>query len=377
MITYNNIINRFYQKPSRENVETKPFESPSHFSLCLRAILKPIILSFSDKKYREDYATQFDLASRNVEITIETLMKLFLFHPVKNAFVLNTVGNWLHTYFKVQFETKNFEKYYVYTQHDNQIPFYPEEDIMYTYMISQISYVANELAKIFTAKEMNYLASCFVELNNFATYTHNKYQTLMPRFANHNRLTLKVIQHIDKPYNCCPSLHIAYTLLLDNVIEKFFYTNTHKQSKKKTQTFESIRYSSIRMFNSVLYTKQHSILDVAFGMLCSHIVFEKKYKQKFNNLIYIFDDLKKDNPYINYEVIKEIYVEGMELYEKKISFYKQSHEYTNFEHLSLEGISFRETVGDYLIQYGYPKLPIWHIINEGVYFDTVKRNLVG
>ena len=109
------------------------------------------------------------------------------------------------------------------------------------------------------------------------------------------------------------------------------------------------------MFNSVLYTKQHSLIDIAFGILCSKIVFENNFSEEFNNFFSEFDSLKKDHPKINYCEIKNIYSEALEIYQKKNN--------------------FSESVGLYLNNHGFIKIKSNENVNK-TYFDTKKRKII-
>jgi hypothetical protein len=263
--------------------------------------------------------------------------------------VVLAVGNWLVRYFDAQKLAAKRPRYYVYTQFDSRIPFRPEEDILYTYMIAQIAYIANELAGIVSARQMMHIAGGFIELNKVGVEAFRKYPTLMPRFLNHKRLSLKVIQQLDRPLNCCPSLHIAYSLFLDGIAELII-----KPHRNRRDAFDSVRFSTIGMFNSVLYTKQHSILDVAFGMLCAKMVFEERFDRPFNDFLSVFPSLKRRHP-IPYDEITRIYQEALTIQKR--------------------GGRLAEVLGTYLRTHGYPKIAPDEEVGTG-YFDTSTKRLV-
>ena len=146
-----------------------------------------------------------------------------------------------------------------------------------------------------------------------------------------------------------PSLHVAYSLFLDNLGEKIIMP-----SKGGKDIFDSIRYSTLRTFNSVLYTKQHSLIDVAFGILCAKIIFEKRFNWKFNNLINEFDLLKKDNKEIDYDYIKNVYNNALDL-SKRYGFVKSA--------------------GIYLLKNGFIKIGPKEEPNK-IYFDTETKKLI-
>jgi len=331
-------------------VETAEFLRSSPFSRWLRRLLKALIIPRSDPANTDAYLEQFDEASRNVEIAAEGLGGLIKNHPLKFLLVLKAVGDWQRRYFGSQKDLADKPRYLVYTQLDNKIPFVPQEDILYTYMISQIAYVANELAGVVSARQMKYITECFIALNDIGVEAFYKHPTTMPRFRDHQRLSLKVIQHLDEPLNCCPSLHIAYSLLLDGIAEFVI-----KPLRNRRDAFKSIRFSTIGMFNSVLYTKQHSILDVAFGMLCARIVFEERFDMPFNDFVSVFPSLEDDHP-IPYDDIVRIYEEALAIR-------------TSVDNLA-------EILGIYLEKHGFVTVEPGE--EPGIcYFDLEKREIVG
>ena len=331
-------------------VPTAEFSRSSPFSRWLRRRLEAFIIPRSDPRYRRAYREQFDDASRNVEIAVEGLGRLLRDHPFKSLLVLRTLRHWLFQYFGTQKDLARRDRYLVYTEHDVCIPFVPEQDILYTYMLAQIAYIANELASIASPQQMKHITDGFIEMNSLGVEAFSRYPSVMPRHTEHERLSLRVIQHLDEPLNCCPSLHIAYSLFLDGVAGLLIQPAPHKQD-----AFQSVRFSTIGMFNSVLYTKQHSILDVAFGMLCAELVFERWFHRPFNNFVSTFPALAKEHP-IPYDEIARMYHEARQI--------------------SRRTDSLAETLGVYLRRHRYPMVGAEEQIGPGIYYDTKEGVLV-
>lgn len=302
-------------KRKKDHIDTEEFKNNSLFSSSLRKLLKIIIIPLSAPADRYSYRLQFDQASRNIEITLERLGKLLAFHPRKATAILQAIHSWQQDYFSAQSATKDLELYDVYTEQDRSIPFLPEEDIMYTYINTQIAIIAEELAKRISHKEIKQIAQGFLALNRLATQAFRNHPTVMPRYTDHNRISLRTIQRIDAPLNCCPSLHIAYSLFLDNIAEDVLLKRF-----SENHIFADLRYSTLRMFNSVLYTKQHSLIDVAFGMLAAKTIYEQRYQRPFNDLSGEFSSLQAAHPAINYDTIERIYREACALHEKKMDY---------------------------------------------------------
>ena len=330
-------------------VDTEEYRRSSAFSRLLRRGLRRAILPRCDAEKRPAYAEQFDEGSRNVEIMVEGLLGLLRRHPIKTAHILRALQHWRGTYYPMQNECRERLGYLIYTQHDRPIPFIPESDTLYAYMVCQISYVARQIAELVSVAQMRHVADTFMELNSTAIEAFRQHPTLMPRLTDHDRITLMVVQKIDDPTNCCPSLHIAYSMLLDNLAQFLI-----RPMRKKAEVFTAIRYSTIGMFNSVLYTKQHSILDVAFGMLCARLVFEKAYDYPYDDFTSSFAELQTQHP-IPYGEIAALYHEACELQR---------------EHGSLS-----DTLGAFLRLHGYPRLRCDADIGHA-YFDTTTREVV-
>lgn len=316
------------------HIDTGEFRRSSPFSRALRRALAPVILRLSVPEDRAAFAPQLPEASRNVEIAVEQLARLLATHPIKAGFVVATIRDWLTRYFGAQRRVEDRPRILVYTDLDARIPFVPEEDTMYTYMIAQIAYVAGELCAVVSARDMRAIAAGFMEANRLGEEVFLAHPTVMPRFRDHDRLSLRVIQRLDAPVNCCPSLHITYSLLLDNLAAVVFAPHPERR-----EAWDAVRYSTTRMFNSVLYTKQHSLIDVAFGILCARIVhqrhFAPRFGRPFDDLLGSFTSLAAAHPTIDYDAITAMYREALAIHERT----------GNLE----------ATVGEYLRD--YPRLP--------------------
>ena len=335
---------------SRHNtVETSAFKEETIFGTFTRMALKLLILPRTDPKLRNDYESQFTESSRNVEVTLSKLLALVLQKPQFAWQTLVTTYDWLTNYHVTQSKTEAGEHYIIYTQHDHKIPFQPDEDIMYSYMVTQAAYFAEILSKLVTPIEFKKIAEYFFEANRLGTNVYTKFQTVMPRFTKHNRLSMAAVQYLDKPLNCCPSLHITYSLLIDNIASKYVLERGEKND------FEDLRYSTLRMFNSVLYTKQHALSDVAYGMLCAKKAYNKYFAEAFDDLSDQFPKMQQTHKDIDYGEIIRIYKEAR---------LKDS-----------QGMGFTENIQTYLVAGGFPVMRMNDRVNH-VYFDTEKKVLI-
>jgi len=330
-------------------VKTRLFQRSTAFSRALRWSLRRTILPLTSAERRAAYAEQFDDSSRNLEIVIEGLGQLINRHTLKTATLSRGVVHWWSTYFSAQRGVKKRDRFLVYTERDHAVPFVPDQDILYAYMVTQVAFLANEMAEVLTRPELADIAQAFMELNRTGAEAFDRYPTVMPRFVDHDRLSLRVVQYLDAPVNCCPSLHIAYALLLDNLARTL-----GERLADKADVLESVRTSTVGMFNSVLYTKQHALLDVAFGILCAREVFEAHYDGEFDDLTSVFPELAREHA-IPYDAIVQMLDEATALRRTTDS--------------------LADALGRYLAIHGFVKVgPDEDIADR--YFDMKKRRVV-
>jgi len=259
---------------------------------------------------KEELNGQFTEASRNVEIAAEGLLRIGFTHPIKVLPVAGTITHWAMTYFTAQKKLKKEDQWLIYTEEDHQVPFKPEYDTFYSYMVSQISVLIDEVVRVAPYGQVSKLAKLCRNLNREGNKAYTAFPSRMYRPTEHNRLSLKVVQYLDEPLNCCPSLHIAYSVALYNVSK-----NVLDFPNKSPEFWQDLETAAIGMFDSVMYTKQHSFIDVAVGMLAAEIVFRRTYPGvAFADFTELLDRMGKTNTEIPYERIKEIHSRARELY---------------------------------------------------------------
>jgi len=315
----------------RKIQDTRSFKKRSAFS---RAIGKVLTYGYGLYVKDRELQKQAPEAARNMEILFERVCKFGAEHPKKLLSVLGTVNHWWNHYYNAQEKTKSDEHYLIYTQDDHAIPFRPEEDILYSYLPAQIALMAHAVARLTDDKQFAYVLRSFVQINIDASHIYNRCQTRMPRFKNHNRVSLSVVQYIDAPTNCCPSLHIAYSTLIYNVAQRVV-----QLPKKDPEAWESVQTSTEGMVNSVLYTKQHSLADIAIGILLAQTIFERRFNNlPFNNLMHLFPSMAANNPEIPYGRIRENYEHAIDIRKRQNG-------------------ALDELVETYLKDKGFPKIP--------------------
>ncbi len=290
--------------------ELTPFQRRSWLSLPLRAVLRPIVLWRGGRRDRAAFRQQYPEAARNVEIALEGLLKIAASHPIRVAPILQTVAHYLRTYFGAQGSTRREKQYLIYTSEDARIPFRPEWDTFYVYMLSQISTLTHEVVGMSSFGQVRRVARTFQRLNSEGARVFHALPTRMPRLTQHTRLSLRAVQYLDAPLNCCPSLHIAYTVMIDNLFAWVLETE-----RLRPAVWADVRTATLGMINSVLYTKQHSLVDVAFGILLARIVFTSSYPEHpFHDLTAQFDALQEENRDIPYGTIRSLLSRASELF---------------------------------------------------------------
>jgi|ETNmetMinimDraft_26_1059896.scaffolds.fasta_scaffold04968_1 hypothetical protein len=333
-----------------EDPNTIPAVQPrTWFSRALRRALWVTVLPRFGDEHREAYEAQFGEASRNAEIAVEGLGRLVNRHALSVTPVLGALTSWARHYHGAQRGAADKDRYLVYTDLDAAIPFRPEADTLYAYMATQVTNLATDLADVLPRPELKRAVGAFTDMNAVASAAFRRFPTVMPRFTGHDRLSLRVVQALDRPLNCCPSLHIAYTIMIDDVARAAFEPHVDK-----APALAAVRAATAGMVESVLYTKQHAILDVAFGMLCARIVHERRFDRPFPDPIALLDAAAGAQP-IPHAAIAALYEEACWRYARADD---------------LAG-----ALGDFLDDHRYPLVPADAVL-ESCFVDAATGELV-
>ncbi len=312
------------------------------------AALLPLAFSHGWKNYQE----QMPSASRNMEMGIDLFLRSMK-HPLKTASVTDAYIRMMKSYSSVQSEIKSSQQYLVYTELDHKIEFRPEEDTLYVYMLVQMAQFGKELADKYTKTEIKEIMKCFLKVNDAGVEVFRNYPTAMPRFTGHNRISLSLAQQVDRPLNCCPSQHIAYSALLYNICKSIL-----ELPQRNEKLWHSVETASQKMIPPVLYTKQHSLLDVAFGLHSARRAFEESFSRPFDDLMQSLPEMQSANPDLPYGEIARIYRRGSELFRPEKSQPEKS---------------LADIVGEYLQENNFPLVAPEE---NNAYFDTGKGEIV-
>ncbi|MBI2102556.1 hypothetical protein HYT55_01855 [Candidatus Woesearchaeota archaeon] len=278
---------------------------------------------------------------KDLSHVLKEAIALGIQHPVKTAIIAQGIWRCQDSYFSVQHE-RNESPYFVYDEHDRRIPFRPQESRTYNDLLPLLLTVLKTGIKEHSRNEVQQLADCFLTANQMAQEVYRTSQTIMPRFTVHQQWGLHLVQWVDSPVNCCPSLHVAFSSLMYNLREEFIPAAQQSEAE----------HSLERMASAVLYTKQHALIDVAFGFLCARIAFERHYGAFTDDLAERAASLQKEHPSIPYQTILDLYEQSRQRY--------------------LRGRTLAEIVSEHLIEKQYPKVSREEDL-RGIYFDTQER----
>ncbi len=223
---------------------------------------------------------------------------LYLQSTKKGRMLTDIAWDWVDQYQKTQTKIKNVDKYCVETEIDKPIPFKPKDAEAYSLILPQFFSLAKHFSLACDEEEVQEITDCFKHVNKIAAEVFKAVPTFMPRPTKHNDKALKFIQYWDDPVNCCPSLHITYSVLAYNIGKTILPPNE----------FHDYKESIGAMFSSVLYTKQHAVVDIVYGMVCANQAFSNTFpKYEFNNLTSKFNNLQKYYPEVPFETIADFY----------------------------------------------------------------------
>jgi len=326
------------------------FQRQSTVRKAVQRALHAYVMHQVEPEMRPVYETHFAEASRNVEIAVDHMGQMFLRRPGHALCVVEAVADFIRRYYPAMKHGVERERWLIYTEHDHRVPFVAESDILYVYMAAQLGYVAHALATRLPLRAMHKMSRGFMEMNTLAIEAFEAHPTTMPRWDGRHRISLRILHAIDEPTNCAPSLHIAYALYLDNVTRHVLGGEPRYHS-----VCAAVRCATRGMFNSVLYTKQHAVLDVAFGMLVGRRVFLRRFGGSYDDLRDEFPALMREHA-IPFDAIAEMYAELLEREEGGRR-------------------PIAEVLGEYLRDHGYPRLPAGTPVGHQ-YFHTRTRETV-
>jgi len=281
---------------------------------------------------------------KDLTVVLKEALSLGVRHPLKSVDVANVIWQCQQSYFSTQKKSEGMTPYLIYSEVDEKIPFRPQESVNYNELLPLLMVIMKEGIEHHPRRELQQVINCFLTANDMSQEVYRSYQTIMPRFTVHQQWGLHLVQWIDLPLNCCPSMHVAFSSLMYNFREQFMPFSQQAEAKK---TLEN-------MASSVLYTKQHAVADVAFGFLCAKMAYEQQFGISSPEILGDHHRLQEEHPSIPYETIHEIYQKGEEKYRK--------------------GKTLVQIVGDYIKEQEFPRISEMEDL-RGSYFDTKEKKM--
>lgn len=172
----------------------------------------------------------------------------------------------------------------IYSKLDDRIPFTPVFVVPY---FSWFLFIAGT-GITFLLKSRVDLRKTFFSINIcmavglLAYFIYPSYITIRPKTYGSDIFSqaVKLLQNGDSPSSVCPSLHVAVSIsLCTGVIDSFYFKN------KIPVKIGSIILTFFICI-STLFIKQHSIIDVAFGLMLGFMSYIFVYKVYFNEKLF-------------------------------------------------------------------------------------------
>lgn len=177
-----------------------------------------------------------------------------------------TIGKCFGDFLSSRVSLKKGQEFYLtYTSRDHEIPLKPDGGVNYAAPYLDLISTTRRVAKVVPYKDDSWdIMKAFIQMSHECTNTYHEVPTIIPRFPNHNRKKLHALQRFLKPINCCPSMHTAYA-----TFEYIVGMNYLEKEKELRQHLENL-------VTTVIGTKLHAMIDVAFGMYISKKTIEEK-----------------------------------------------------------------------------------------------------
>ncbi len=208
---------------------------------------------------------------------------------------------WLR-YFGSRRFPKNQQFYVVYTSIDHGIPFQPDSAINYWLINFKLVPTSVNLGDATSGEGYKEIRRAYVDIAKEAVAAFREVPTVMPHYTGNKERALNAAQTLLKPINCSPSLHTATPFFVYNLGLKYF-------PEKEPE----LRQYIVDVVSTIIKTKMHALVDIAFGMYLSKKIIEDKLGLDFHDLESFFTREQKNKDKIPYEHIYRMYREINEL----------------------------------------------------------------
>ncbi len=208
---------------------------------------------------------------------------------------------WWH-YFNNRRFPRNQEFYVVYTNLDHNIPFQPDSALDYWLINLKFIPTSMKLRAATSGEFFNDIRHAYVDIAKEGCAAFKEVPTIMPHFTEHREHALHVAQTWLKPINCSPSLHTATPFFAYNLGAKYF---PEKEPELRQHIGDVV--------STIIKTKLHALIDIAFGLFLSKKAVKDKLGLDFCDLEFFFTQEQKNRDKIPYEHMYRMYHEISEL----------------------------------------------------------------
>jgi hypothetical protein len=224
---------------------------------------------------------------------------------MKNAVLLgkSTLEYWRH-YFGSRHFPKDQEFYVVYTSLDHNIPFQPDSALGYWLVNLEFIPTFIRLAGATSREFFDEIRHAYVDIARQGSVAFREVPTIMPRCGGHGGRALHAAHALLRPINCSPSLHTAVPFYAYNLGAHYF---PEKEPRLRQYVGDIV--------STVIRSKLHALVDVAFGILLARKATEERLGLDFNDLEFFFTHLQESKDGIPYHQVYRMYHEINDLAE--------------------------------------------------------------
>ncbi len=213
-----------------------------------------------------------------------------------------SVGEYWLRYFSARRFPREQDFYVVYTSLDHDIPFQPDSARDYWLVNHWFIPTSIKLGEMTSGETFRNIRHAYVEIAKEGCTAFREVPTIMPRFTGRSRRALRLAQTLLKPINCAPSLHTAVPFFTYNLGARYF---PEKEPELRQRVGDIV--------STIIKTKLHALIDIAFGMFLAQRVIRDRLELNFYDLEAFFTQEQKGKDRIPYESIYRMYHEINEL----------------------------------------------------------------
>ena len=219
-------------------------------------------------------------------------------------YVGSVMEYWRH-YFGNRSFPENQEFYVVYTNLDHAIPFQSESALNYWLINFKLLPTSIRMGDAVSKEHSNEIRHAYLDIVKRGASTFREVPTIMPHYGDYDGPT-RLLGSLLKPINCSPSLHTAAPFFIYNLGAKYF-----------PEQEPVLRRHIGDIVSTVIKTKKHAMIDIAFGLFLCKKIIEDKLGLDFRTLEAFFTREQKARDKIPYEHVFRMYREINELAKTK------------------------------------------------------------